>query len=151
MKTINNDSFKVRVWNVSGGYYLPEFYLTPAGEVCEFGVFNGTPQVRKFDNQENFRKERCTGLMDKNNKLIYEGDVVVGSWNTTLVVNWDVVSSSYRVKPLEDKCGDREIHYYTVITTLPDGSIKCIDFEIIGTIHDDQFRDAAKMIYGENE
>jgi hypothetical protein len=76
MKTINNDSFKVRVWFVPGGYYLPEFYLTPAGEVCEFGVFNGTPQVRKFDNQENFRKERCTGQTDMEGRLIFENDVV---------------------------------------------------------------------------
>ena len=73
---MNNDCFKVRVWNVSGGYYLPEFYLTPAGEICEFGVFNGTPMVRKFNNHENYRKERCTGQTDMEGRLIYENDIV---------------------------------------------------------------------------
>lgn len=73
---MNNDCFKVRVWNVSGGYYMPEFYLTPTGEVCEFGVFNGTPMVRKFDNQGNLRKERCTGQTDMEGRLIFEHDVV---------------------------------------------------------------------------
>lgn len=72
-----NDIFKVRVWNVSGGYYLPDFYLTPAGEVCEFGVFNGTPMVRKFNDQENYRKERCTGQTDMAGRLIFENDVVM--------------------------------------------------------------------------
>ena len=86
---------------------------------------------------ENVILEQCTGLKDKDGKLIYEGDVVVGSWNTKLIVFWDVISSSYRVKPLEDKCGDREIHYYTVIATSPDGSIECINYEIIGNIHEE--------------
>lgn len=126
---MNNDRFKVRVWNVSGGYYLPEFYLTPAGEVCEFGVFNGTPMVRKFDSQGNYQKERCTGLRDRNNKLIYEGDIL-NDGEEISVVAWD------------EEC---------YILEYPDGSIGefalwCKRFAVIGTIHDEQFRDVAKMI-----
>lgn len=138
MKTINNDIFKVRIWNVSGGYYLPDFYLTPAGEVCEFGVFNGTPQVRKFNNQENYRKERCTGLRDINNKLIYEGDVfeayVLNSFDGDKLIGQKI-------------CGT--VAYYpdaACFTFAAYGPINLGEIEIIGTIHDDKFRDAAKMV-----
>lgn len=125
-----NDIFKVRVWNVSGGYYLPEFYLTPSGEVCEFGVFNGTPQVRKFDNQENYRKERCTGLTDRNGKLIFAGDFVkvVGGGMFEHGMTFEVVDgiSRWQIR----NCGNYK--HYNKYHDLDIGSM----FEIIGNIHE---------------
>ena len=128
-----NDSFKVRVWNVSGGYYLPEFYLTPAGEVCEFGVFNGTPKVRKFDNQENYRKERCTGLCDKNGKLIFEGDYIRFEWtfkdNEVCKVVWDRKHCQFTCYDAVSGC-----EFITWYTAFENGSsYRC---EIIGNIHE---------------
>lgn len=150
---MENDALKFRVFIPAENRYMDNKIDNPiidsSGNLM-WCYLDKIGNLKRYEhnllNRERAVIERCTGLRDRNNKLIYEGDVVVGSWNTTLVVIWDVISSSYRVKPLEDKCGDREIHYYTVIATLHDGSIKCINFEIIGTIHDDQFRDAAEMV-----
>ena len=75
-----------------------------------------------------------TGLTDKNGKKIFEGDILKGSWNTVLIVFYDDISASYRVKtPLGS---EREISYYGDQNHL----------EIIGNIHDNP-----ELLEGENE
>ena len=69
--------------------------------------------------------EQCTGMTDKNGILIYEGDVVVGSWNTRLTVLWDEISVSFMVQPL-DSGGAREFHYYSYVNN----ELCCINFEV---------------------
>ncbi len=66
-----------------------------------------------------------TGVTDKNGKNIFEGDIIKGSWNTILVVFYDDISTSYRVKTLSGS--EREISYYN-----GNGN----HLEIIGNIHD---------------
>jgi uncharacterized phage protein (TIGR01671 family) len=104
-----NDRFRFRVWDDTHKEYLP---LSD----CKLDARN---------------VEQCTGLKDKNGKLIFEGDVVIGSWDTKLIVFWDAISASYRVKPLDNCGGDRELHYYSNM----DG-ISYYNFEIIGNIHE---------------
>lgn len=129
-----NSRFSFRVWNKRKKRYDERYVIGSNGWAYEL-VDVGNEWYDLIPNEE-VAIEQCTGLTDKNGKLIYEGDIVVGSWSTKLIVFWDVISSSFRVNPFEDKCGDREIHYYTVIATPRDGSIKCINYEVVGNIHE---------------
>ncbi len=123
---MNTDRFKFRVWNNIEHYYEEDGCLLDCRTGKIAGHYSEYPYI----------VEQCTGLKDRNGNLIYEGDVILGSWNMTLVVFWDRISFSYRVKPLYDKGGDREFHYYTATAELPDGTLEGINFEIIGNIHE---------------
>lgn len=64
-----------------------------------------------------------TGLTDKNGTKVFEGDILRGSWNTLLVVFYEDISTSFKVKTLSGI--EREISYYGLDR-----------IEVIGNIHD---------------
>lgn len=118
---MENLRFKFRVWNNK----MQKFHIV----FSMHGIVNDT--LEGYAKDDNFVLEQCTGLKDKNGKLIYEGDVV------KIPDNWDeygfmagekrevyFLAGGFRLKPKYNK-NDRGCW-------LEDND----DFEIIGNIHE---------------
>ena len=98
------------------------------------------PSPEDFKDIITARKEmcvlmQCTGLKDKNGKLIYEGDIVLGSWKTKLIVIYDVFSSRFMLKTIKGQA--TEIAYYTCFDTQGE-DIYCKNLEILGNIYENK-------------
>ena len=135
---MNTDRFRFRVWDEYCKEYLPDGVLLDG----RTGMVAGT----KYDG---YVIEQCTGLKDKNGNLIFEKDIVRFYWTEQdpqeFVVRWNNVRSCIDFNMYKN--GKRGCKFDRWWECFDSG--KCDFAEVIGNIHDDQFREVTKKVGNE--
>lgn len=125
---MSNDRHKYRIWDGEKKAYAHEGYVvTQLGLVGTYDPFVGL--IRNI----NCTVEQCTGLTDKNGKLIYEGDILRFAIQIDVVVTFRNGGFVYSLTE------DEKFAYRLT-------EVIAKETQIIGNIHDDQFRDLTEMV-----
>lgn len=111
------DRFKFRVWDVK---YRKMW--NSDNELCISCIFECLRHAITHKTDDVVIIEQCTGLKDKNSKLIYEGDIVNTSNFGKCFIEWADDEAGFTLHSIET------VNYYSIYC--------CNGFEVIGNIHE---------------
>lgn len=91
-------TIKFRAWNKNGKYFLPfeetnDYILDPD---------NGQIINQKWGTEVNCELMQFTGLLDKNGKGIYEGDILEIDNKTVGIIKWDEQAAGFYFTESQD-------------------------------------------------
>jgi hypothetical protein len=85
-----DNRFRFRVWRDGLGYITSSDYAIDCNGNL-FSTLNGV--VFGID----YKREQCTGLLDKNDVYVYEGDILRGKSNIEHIVYWNKKECSFNL------------------------------------------------------
>lgn len=137
-----NDSLRIRIFDKEMGLYVDpvdtDYYIDQAGRVIlviESIAKSGVVEFKDIDiSEENdlYAVERCTGLRDKNRRLIYEGDILQYTDANGVKIQQEVVWDSENARFAHVVSGGCIIDW----NFSPLEEEICAQKEIVGNIHE---------------
>ena len=137
-----NDSLRIRIFDKEMGQYVnpvdTDYYIDSNGRVIlviESIAKIGVVELKDIDiSEENdlYAVERCTGLRDKNGRLIYEGDILQYTDANGVKIQQEVVWDSENARFAHVVSGGCIIdwNFYPLEEEI------CAQKEIVGNIHE---------------
>lgn len=138
-----NDRFKFRVWNKRTEEMLDVRLISyfSTGNICRVEAQNAVGDIKILDDYktsiEDIELMQCTGLKDKNGKLIFEGDILYENMINTVfpkgkywIVEWNNDTAQFFIE-LINKTGNS-------LTDTWHLARHSYDYEVIGNIYEDK-------------
>lgn len=118
---------KFRAWDKRFSEFMEDFFVSEDGKIYKKSTDTGYGIAISRETSNEVILMQSTGLFDKNNKEIFEGDIVL-VLDSPYTVFYDNEKGSYRLKPHDDRWN---VDY---MSNFSHGG----NFEIIGNIYENK-------------